>query len=176
MITADPAARSARLAELLDALGKRAAAEDRELIAAFAPVVFAELPDRLALGLPVEALVARLLSHFRFAAREIPPAIQLYKGLPGIHVQARNPLPDEAAAQGGGQGRPREITVIQTHTADMPFIFDSLKNYFRKAGLRVYSAIHPVVTMRRQWERIVGIGGPFDEGSKECYTHFEIEQ
>ena len=166
MITADPAARSARVTELLEALGKRAAPEDQELVAAFAPVVFADLPDRLALGLQPEALVARILSHFRFVAREIPPAIQLYKGLPGIHVQARNPLPEEAAAQGGGQGRPREITVVQTHTADMPFIFDSLKNYFRKAGLRVYSAIHPILTVRRQWERIVGFGGPFDEGAK----------
>jgi glutamate dehydrogenase len=176
MITADPARRSTRLAEVLEALHRMAASEDRELVQAFAPVVFTEMPDRLALGLCAETLAARLLSHFRFVAREIPPPIQLYRGLPGIHVQARNPRPEEAAAQGGGQGLPKETTVVETHTADMPFIFDSLKNYFRKGGLRVFSAIHPIFTVRRQWERIVGVGGPFDEGTKECYTHFEIER
>src|SRR4029077_1901346 len=119
---------------------------------------------------------ARLLSHFRFVAREVPPAIQLYKGLPGIHVKAANLSPEEAASMGGGLVVPRETTMVQTHTADMPFIFDSLKNYFRKAGLRVFSAIHPVIAVRRQWERVVGIGGPFDEGQKECLTHFEVER
>ena len=176
MITADPAQRAARLALTLEVLRAKAAPEDRDLVLALAPVVLEEMPDRLALGLAPEALATRLLSHFRFMAREIPPATQLYKGLPGIHVKAQNPSPEESTAMGGGQVVPRETTVVQTHTADMPFIFDSLKNYFRKAGLRVFSAIHPVLAVRRQWERIVGISGPFEEGQKECYTHFEIER
>ena len=176
MITADSAPRAARLAQLLEVLRQTAAPEDRDLSLAFAAAVFPEVPDRLALGLTPEAMAARLLGHFRFAAREIPPPTQLYKGLPGIHVSARNLTPDQAVARGGGQALPKETTVVQTHTADMPFIFDSLKNYFRKAGLRVFSAVHPIITVRRQWERIVGIGGPFDEGSKECYTHFEVER
>jgi hypothetical protein len=50
--------------------------------------------------------------------------------------------------------------VVETHTLDAPFIFESLKNYFRKAGLRVFSAVHPILSARRQWERIVWIGGP----------------
>ena len=58
-----------------------------------------------------------------------------------------------------GNGLPHETTVVETHTLDAPFIFESLKNYFRKAGLRVFSAVHPIFTVRRQWERIVWIGG-----------------
>ena len=61
------------------------------------------MPDRIALGLPVEALATRMLAAFRFVAREIPHAIQLYKGLPGIHVAARNPY----GGGSGGHGRRR---------------------------------------------------------------------
>ncbi len=176
MLTADPKRRAARLAELLEILKREAPADDRELLLGLVPAFFAETPDRVALELPASALAARLRSHFRFIAREIPHAFQLYKGLPGIHVSARNPMQDEARAIGGGQGLPLESTIVETHTIDAPFIFESLKNYFRKAGLRVFSAIHPIFTVRRQWERIVGVGGPRDEGAKECYCHFQIEE
>jgi glutamate dehydrogenase len=176
MITADPQKRAARLAELQEILRRQAPAEDRDLILQLAPVFFGELPDRIALGLPVAALAARMQSHFRFVAREIPSAYQLYKGLPGIHVWARNPGDDEARAIGGGQGLPVETTIIETHTIDAPFIFESLKNYFRKQGLRVFSAIHPIFSVRRQWERIVWLGGSRDEGARECYCHFQIEE
>jgi glutamate dehydrogenase len=173
MITEDPQRRSLRLKDALEELGRIAAPEDRPLLEQFAPVVLAEMPDRIVLGLSPSALARRVADHFRFVAREMPPAVQLYKGLPGIHVSASNPQPAEAAPSAG---IPAETTVVQTHTMDAPFIFESLKNYFRKAGLRVFSAIHPIITVRRQWERIVWFGGPHDDGAKECYCHFQIER
>ncbi len=164
MLSTDSQLRAARLVEVIDILKQKAAPEDRELVLALGPVVLSELPERLALGLPAPALAARLLSHFKFIAREMPPAHQLYRGLPGIHVVARNPGEAESAAMGGGQGLPLATTVVETHTADTPFIFESLKNYFQKAGLRVFSAIHPVFTVRRQWERVVWIGACLRRG------------
>jgi glutamate dehydrogenase len=176
MLTADPGARVARLAQVADLLRRTTSPEDRDLVLSLAPVVFEAMPDRLALTLTPEALAARILDHFRFLAREIPPAFQLHKGLPGIHVWARNPTEAEARATGDGAHLPLETTVVETHTTDTPFIFDSLKNYFRKAGLRVFAAIHPILAVRRQWGRIVSFGGPHDEGAKECYCHFQIER
>jgi glutamate dehydrogenase len=176
MITSDPARRAARLEEIRQILAAQAPPEDRDLLLAFAPSVFAEMPDRLALGLRPEALAARLREHFRFVVREMPPDHQLYKGLPGIHVVARNPTDTEAAANEFVEGVPRETTFVDTHTLDAPFIFESLKNYFLKAGLRVFVALHPIFTMRRQWERPVWLGGPQDEGNRELYCHFEIER
>jgi glutamate dehydrogenase len=175
MVHGDPQQRSARLAEVTEILKREAPPEDRDLLLGLAPVLFAAMPERLALGLPAPAVAARLAFHFRFVVREMPPAHQLYKGLPGIHVSVRNPSEDEARAIGGGAGLPVETTVVQTHTPDRPFLFDSLKNYLQKSGLRVYSAIHPMFTVRRQWERIVAIGGPEDEGSRESYCFFQIE-
>jgi glutamate dehydrogenase len=176
MITADPSGRALKLAQVLEILGTTAPPEDRDLLLSFAPVVFADTPDRVALAFSPEALAARLRESFRFVVRDMPPPTQLYKGLPGIHVAARNPEPGAWVSRGPADGVPTEVTVIETHTVDTPFIFESIKNYCRRAGLRVFTAVHPVFTVRRQWERIVWLGGPHEEGSKESYTHFVIER
>jgi len=68
-----------------------------------------------------------------------------------------------------------DTTIVETHTPDAPFIFDSLMNYFRKAGLKVFSAIHPILSVRRQWERVVWIGDAHAEGDKELFCRFRIE-
>ncbi len=175
MIHGDPRQREARLVEVTQILRQEASAEDRELLLALAPVFFAEMPARLALDLPARVVASRLQEHFRFVAREMPSSHQLYKGLPGIHVCVRNPGDEEAKALGGGAGLPLETTLVETHTQDRPFIFESLKNYLQKQGLRVFSTIHPIFTVRRQWERIAWLGGPHDEGSKESYCCFQIE-
>jgi glutamate dehydrogenase len=176
MITSDTEQRAAKLAQVREVLSRQASPEDRELLLSFAPVIFAETPDRVALGLSADALAARLMDQFRFVVREMPPATQLYRGLPGLHVVARNPGEAGWVSKGPANGLPQEITVVETHTPDAPFIFESLKNYFRKAGLRVFSSVHPIFTVRRQWERIVWIGGPHDEGAREVYCHFQIER
>ena len=121
-------------------------------------------------------VAARILKlDYPYIAREMPPAHQLYKGVPGIHVTATNLSEEESRAIGGGVGLPLETTILRTHTADRPFIFDSLKNYLQKSGLRVYAAFHPIFTVRRQWERVAAFGDVHAEGSKESYCLFHIE-
>ncbi len=176
MITSDMERRAQRLSQLTDALVRLAPAEDRDLVLSLVPVVFSDMPDRIALGLDVDVLARRVHSHFRFITREIPPPTQLYRGVPGLHVSVRNLSEEEAKATSRGADLPLETTVVQTHTVDAPFIFESLKHYFSKAGLRVFSAIHPIFTVRRQWERVVWTGGPHDDGSQEVYCHFQIER
>ena len=176
MLTSDRGQRATRLAELQEILKSDGLApQDHDLLAKLAAVFFDDAPDRIALELPVGALAARMREHFRFIVKEIPPSEQLYRGLPGIHVAVRDVSESEGRELGGGSVS-LETSVIETHTVDAPFIFESLQNYFRKAGLRVYTSIHPVFTVRRQWERVVAVGGPHDEGTRECYCHFQIEQ
>ena len=175
MVPGDPQQRAARLAEVIEILRREAAPEDRELVLSFAPLVLEDMPPRIALELPAPVVAARLLSHFRFVVREMPPSHQLFRGLPGIHVAVWNPEDERARSIGGGAGLPLDTTIVQTHTPDRPFIFDSLKNYFQRSGVRVYSAIHPMFTVRRQWERIVSVGGVQEEGSRESYTFFQLE-
>jgi glutamate dehydrogenase len=175
MITQNPGKRAQIISQVIEILRKKAEPEDKSLVLSLAPVILAEAPDRILFLLQPEALAARLLGHFQFIVREVPPSIQLFKGPPGIHVSVYNPSEEEALAMGGGAGLPLETTVVRTHTLDAPFIFDSLKNYFSNAGLRVFSALHPIFSVRRQWERIVWIGAPHEEGTKESYCYFQIE-
>jgi glutamate dehydrogenase len=175
MITEYPEKRAQVGARIIEILRQTAAKEDKDLVLSFAPVILAEAPDRIMFLLQPEALAERLLRHFHFIVREMPPSYQLFKGPPGIHVSVYNPDEEEALAMGGGAGLPLETTVVRTHTLDAPFIFESLKNYFSRAGLRVYSAVHPIFAVRRQWERIVWIGEPHEEGTKESYCYFQIE-
>jgi glutamate dehydrogenase len=175
MITNDPDRRTRIISQVIEILRLKTDADNKPLLLSFAPVILAEAPDRILFLLQPEALAERLLSHFHFIVHEVPPSIQLFKGPPGIHVSVYNPSEAEAAAMGGGGGVPMETTVVRTHTLDAPFIFESLKNYLSKAGLRVFSAVHPVFSVRRQWERIVWIGPPHEDGTKESYCYFQIE-
>ena len=176
MITVDAGRRAARLEELMQALERHSDPADRELLRSFAPVVYDSLPDAVALGLSLDALTRRMLDYFRFFVREFPPPTQVYRGLPGIHVVVRNPVEADEQRIVHGRILPLETTVVETHTLDAPFIFESLKNYFRRAGLRVFSAIHPMLSVRRQWERIVALGPPQEDGSRESFCHFRIER
>lgn len=175
MITQDPVARAKIISRIIEIVSQTAPAQDKKLVLSFAPVILAEAPDRILFLLPPEILAERLVRHYNFIVHDMPSSTQLFKGPPGIHVSVYNPDEAEAKAMGGGSGLPLETTVVRTHTLDAPFIFESLKNYFSKAGLRVFSAVHPIFTVRRQWERIVWMGEPHEEGTKESYCYFQIE-
>jgi glutamate dehydrogenase len=176
MITADPDRRRAVLDEIHSIIAAEALPADRELLHAFAPIAYEEMPDAIALGLPPSALAARIQGYFAFVARTMPPAHQLYRGLPGIHVVVRNPTETESAATGSTHGGQYEISIVETHTPDAPFIFESLKNFLLKQGLRVFSAVHPIFSVQRQWERIVALGPSSDDASRELLCQFRVER
>ncbi len=176
MITADVTKRTEILDQVQRILAEGRPDGERDLIQAFAAVVLAEMPDSLALRLSPAALAARIGEYFRFVAHTMPPEVQLYRGLPGLHVAVRNADDAEDVAMAGDDGGPHEVTIVETHTPDAPFIFESLTNFFKNEGLRVFSAIHPRITVRRQWERVVHVGPYGEEGSQELFCQFRIER
>jgi glutamate dehydrogenase len=176
MITADPTKRTQILDEVHRIAADTPFEGDRDLFRAFTDVVLAEMPDSMLFRLPADSLVARLGEYFRFVAQTMPPEVQLYRGLPGLHVSVRNPEEAEDRATAGNDGGPHEVTIVETHTPDAPFIFESLTNFFKNEGLRVFSAIHPRLTVRRQWERVVHVGPQGEEGSQELFCQFRIER
>ncbi len=176
MITADPTRRAALLAEVQRLSSDRASDEDRPLIETLVPAIIDQVPDNLAFRLSPETFAARMSEYLRFLCHTMPPEVQLYKGLPGLHVSVRNPDPDADGAIRADDGRAHEVTIVDTHTPDAPFIFESLKNFFQNEGLRVFSAIHPRLTVRRQWERVVHVGPHGEDGSQELFCQFRIER
>ena len=176
MITADPARRQTVLNEIQGILAAKARPEDRSLLEAFAPIAFGGMPDTMALQLSPVALAARIQGYFALVAHTMPPAHQLYRGLPGLHVVARNPSDEETDTTGSTHGGHYEVSIVEIHTPDAPFIFESLKHFFQKQGIRVLSAVHPIFSVRRQWERIVWIGDAKAAGSRELLCQFRVER
>jgi glutamate dehydrogenase len=163
MISSDPHLRANRLAELQQALDKTAHAEP-QLLKSFVTAIVPELPDAFVLRSPVADLARRIVDAYTFVVETMPPAFQSYRGAPGLHVDARNPDDDE------------DVTVVQTHTPHVPFIFESLKNYFQQQGLRLFAAIHPLFSVQRRWERIVRVADASEDGARELYCQFRIER
>ena len=83
----------------------------------------------------------------------------------------------EAETTGSTHGGQYEITVIETHTPDAPFIFESLKNFLMREGLRVLSAD----PLHLQREAAVGDGSRRSAvrrrtAAEELLCHFRIER
>src|SRR5215468_1781034 len=117
-----------RIDQVQRILDHSSADSDRELLSSFAAVIWPELPDPV-LHLDVAHLATLIADAFRFVVHTVPPPFQVYKGAPGLHVRARNSATE---------------TIVETHTPHVPFIFESLKNYFQQQGLRLLSAVHPL--------------------------------
>ena len=175
MITQDPSARAFRLAEVEEHLKAKLAPEEAALLLSFGRAVFNEMPDSIALEGNAARLAERLVQHFNFFVNEVPEAGQAGAGIPGLHVRARHIGVAENRVI-AGKTVSAEVTVVETHTLDAPFIFESLKNYFRKAGLRVVSSIHPILSVKRQWGKVTAVAPAAEEGTKELLCHFRIER
>ncbi len=175
MITQDPSARAFRLAEIEEILKGKAQPEEAALLLSFARAVFNEMPDSMALEGIAKRTAERLVQHFNFFVHEVPEAHEAGSGVPGLHVRARNLGVSETRVI-AGKSISAEVTVVETHTLDAPFIFESLKNYFRKAGLRVVSSIHPILSVKRQWGKVTSVGASSEDGTKELLCHFRIER
>ena len=166
---------SRRCSEILK---REAAPEDRELLLSLAPVLFAEMPAALALDLPAagagRAASAATSASSRARCR---PAHQLYKGLPGIHVSARNPSEDEARAIGGGRGLP-----LETHDRRDPHPRRALHlrepEELLPEGRACGSSRRSTRSSRcgGSGSASSGSAGAQEEGAKECYCHFQIER
>ncbi len=175
MITQDPRARALRLAEVEEVLKTTAPPEDTALLLAFSRAFYAEMPDSIALDGDAQRTAERLTQHFNFFVHELPDAHQAGSGVPGLHVRVRNLGVSETRVI-AGKTISAEVTVVDTHTLDAPFIFESLKNYFRKASIRVISSVHPILSVKRQWGKVTTVGPAGDEGTKEVYCHFRLDK
>ena len=161
MASSDPELRVERLETLRQSF-MALKSRDGDLPVAWVEGIFPELPDAFVVS-PAAQLTRWIAGAYDFVVHTVPPPFQVYRGAPGLHVRVRN-SDDE------------EVTVVETHTSHVPFIFESLRNYFQQQGLRVISAIHPLFTVQRQWERIVRIADAGGEGARELYCQFRIER
>lgn len=72
----------------------------------------------------------------------------------------------------GGKTVTSEVTVVETHNL---LYLREPQRLIRKAGLRVVSSIHPILTVKRQWGKVTSVAPASEEGTKELLCHFRIE-
>ena len=69
----------------------------------------------------------------------------------------------------------RDITVVGVHVVNRPFIYESLRNYFIKAGNRLIGAAHPIFFTLRKDGKIISLS-PEGEGEGELFINLYIDK
>ncbi len=67
-------------------------------------------------------------------------------------------------------------TVVELINDDMPFLVDSVGMAISRIGLGLHLTVHPVITVRRQRQRIVAVGARDDFEHAESFIRLEIDR
>ncbi|HXF72813.1 MAG TPA: NAD-glutamate dehydrogenase [Actinomycetota bacterium] len=117
-------------------------------------------PEELA-EIPLDDLVGEVASAFAFADA---------RGDRAVAVRAFNPTRDEHGYEPPG-------SVLETSTADSPFLFDSVAEELQARGLGIRRSVHPVVGFERGPDgRIARVLPVREAPSRESVMHFELDR
>ncbi|HVN63384.1 MAG TPA: NAD-glutamate dehydrogenase domain-containing protein, partial [Candidatus Binataceae bacterium] len=85
-------------------------------------------------------------------------------------------LPTSIAVRVAADPEAAGITIVETATADCPFIVDSLHEYFHALGVPVRTMLHPVFKVARDaGGQILSLNQAHSEERAESFVHAEIE-
>ncbi|MBI5185733.1 MAG: NAD-glutamate dehydrogenase, partial [Nitrospinae bacterium] len=149
--------------------------EGRDLLA-FLGVVFESFSDfHFIRGLDADGLYRTVLNYYKFFMRDLQPMDERFEDMPPAAIRVFNPS-QEAEYKEIAKHLEFEATVIQIHTKDGPFIFESIWNLLKKKGTHVFSAIHPVISVRREKGGIVEIHEGHEKGEREVLLNIHVEK
>jgi len=96
-----------------------------------------------------------------------------------MHADARGAAPSAVRAftpDDATHGYAPGVSVLQTNTADLPFLVDSVSAEVRADGIGIRRVVHPIVGFDRDGGgRITGVHHP-KEGGRESVMHFELDR
>ncbi|MGZ4275120.1 MAG: NAD-glutamate dehydrogenase [Solirubrobacteraceae bacterium] len=142
-------------------VSQRLPAERANVVAAFAHAYLRRIDGAEDEQPDAEALYHEVLGAFELAASR--------NGAPAA-VRAFNPTLEEHGYQPPG-------SVVETSTADQPFLVDSVSEELTARGLRVVRNPHPIVGVAREPSgAIVTVTHPGDTPATESVMHFELDR
>jgi glutamate dehydrogenase len=149
------------LRELLEQIADRLPAERAELITSFARMYARRLPADAADSLAAEELFGQVLGAFELAdGRATAP----------IAVRALNPTL-------AGDGYSSVGSILETNTADSPFLVDSVAEELESRGLSIRLLLHPVLGIERDAAgRIAAVLPAQQAQTVESVMHFEVDR
>jgi glutamate dehydrogenase len=145
--------------------------ENPELFKKFSRLVYRSFADSFLADRTARQRYHQLKHYFDFFMSDLEPMAG-NGDLPGALVRVVD-TPEESLPEGE---RVMASTEIMIHVIDSPFIFENLLGYLNLAEHHVLSAIHPVVTVRREQGRVVDILPPEEDGQKEVAINFQIRK
>jgi len=142
--------------ELRELIDRNLPADSAPAVFAFAERLFARASADHRERVPAKRRLALVQSAFDFFSVRADPVIARVESLPGDDNDT--------------------LTVVETVTADCPFIVDSLLEYFHHLGATVRTILHPIFKVTRDRE---GRLATFEQSSSteraESFLHAELE-
>jgi glutamate dehydrogenase len=148
------------LSALFAHIDRHVPAARQAVVRSFAAIYTHRLSDETLAGVGTEELFGQVMGVFELTDNRAED----------IAVRVLNPT---LAADGY-----RTVgSVVETDTADSPFLFDSITQLLHARGHTVQLAIHPVMGIDRSEDgRITRVYAPSEKGHHESVMHLEIER
>ncbi|MDQ2780073.1 MAG: NAD-glutamate dehydrogenase [Pseudomonadota bacterium] len=152
-----------RLNEVTALVATKVTATERDAVAVFVGLLYAQLDPEDAAQRSAEDLYGAALSLWRFASKRNPGRARLRVFSPTV-------------ADSGWASR---HTVIEIVNDDMPFLVDSAAMEINRQGLMLHQIIHPVMAVERNKEGVLQAVKPRSPGQKtglESIMHIEVDR
>lgn len=141
------------------------------LFSNFLSITLKTLPNNLWKELSGDEILHAAEDYLRFLADTPPYEIKGGKRLFKPKVRVNNPIEDSDHKHLFS----RDTTVVEIHTTNKPFIFESVRNYFIKKGFRIIGVVHPTFYAEREGGRLTSVSSEC-RGECELFINLYIEK
>lgn len=142
-----------------------------DLFLSLSSIILKGLPNRFWKDFSAGELFSDLEDYISFILGGSPYIEKKGKRLQSPKVRVYNP----AREKGETRSLKRDTTVVEIHLKNLPFIYESIRNYFTKKGYRIIGAVHPSFTALREGGTLAEVSPP-GKGDEELFINLYIEK
>ncbi len=168
--------RGEKYEEVRSLIEKRHSGSERKNLLAFSGHIVSSFTDyHFVKGMGPENLYQLILNYQQFFIQDLQALDTSHPDLQPASIKIFNPSDEPAYEEIAGHLEV-ETTVIQVHTKDAPFIFESIWKYLKKKGFHIFNAIHPVLPVSRKQNKVVDIYETPQKTEKDVFINIFMEK
>ncbi len=142
-----------------------------KLFQSFGKIISANLPVSLWDSLTADDIFHLIKDYVSFIIDSPPFKKDKGKILYSPKVRVYNPEVSETYAASFKE----DTTIVEIHSVNKLFIYESVRNYFTKSGYRIIGAVHPTFFAERKTGKIKSVTSE-GEGEGELFVNLYIER
>ena len=141
------------------------------IFSSFLEITLKALPNSLWKDLSAEEIFHAVEDYLRFIVNTPPYEAKASEKLfkPKVNVHNPNESADHKHLFS------RDTTVVEIHSTNKPFIFESVRNYFIKQGFRIIGVVHPTFYAEREQGKLKSVSMGC-KGECELFINLYIEK